>query len=160
MSKKNIGIISVILVLAVGLVVVVNTDKPAEQTKPTIDTTTVEVSQNNATLQKNSDGYYDIDVETFAEMQKNKDYTLVNVHIPYAGEIDGTDEFVPFNDIESNLALLPEDKNAKIVLYCRSGGMSRVASKEIAGLGYTNLYDINGGMNAWESSGRELIQKQ
>ena len=45
---------------------------------------------------------------------------------------------------------LPKDKDAKIVLYCRSGGMSRAAAYELAEEGYTNVYDLVGGKNAYD----------
>ncbi|MBI2849571.1 MAG: rhodanese-like domain-containing protein [Chloroflexi bacterium] len=85
-----------------------------------------------------------------------KDFLLVNVHTPYAGEIKGTDLFVPYNEIEQNLVKLP-DKNAKIIVYCRSGGMSDIAAKELTRLGYINIRDVQGGMGAWEQAGYQLI---
>ena len=45
-------------------------------------------------------------------------YTVVNVHIPYEGEIDGTDLKIAYDDIDALTAALP-DKNAPIILYCR-----------------------------------------
>jgi len=92
-------------------------------------------------------------------MLESKDFTLVNVHIPYEGEIPDTDLFIPFNAIEQNLDKLP-DKNTPIVLYCRSGAMSTVAAKKLASLGYTNIYELDGGFNAWKASGRPLIVQQ
>ncbi len=109
---------------------------------------------------KNADGYTDISVDQLAQMLENKDFTLVNVHIPYEGEIPGTDVFVPFNAVEQNLDKLPQDKSAPIVLYCRSGSMSTIAAKKLVSLGYTNVYEVDGGFNAWKASGRDLVFKQ
>lgn len=96
-----------------------------------------------------------IDVEQLATMLENKDFAFVNVHIPYEGEIAGTDANIPFDEIASHLDELPA-KDAKIVLYCRSGNMSDQASQELVKLGYTDVYDVEGGMKAWTASGRSL----
>ncbi|MBI5077968.1 MAG: rhodanese-like domain-containing protein [Candidatus Yonathbacteria bacterium] len=108
---------------------------------------------------KNADGYYDINSATLIQMFKNKDFALVNVHIPYAGELANTDAFIPYDTIGQNLWKLPSDKNAKIVLYCRSGSMSTKAAQELASRGYTNVYNLTGGMNDWEQEGGMVIKK-
>ena len=53
---------------------------------------------------------------------------------------------------------MPADKNAKIVVYCRSGAMSSDAAQTLTRLGYTNIWDVDGGMMAWEKEGYQLIQ--
>jgi rhodanese-related sulfurtransferase len=90
-----------------------------------------------------------ITVEELSAMLKKKDFVLINVHIPYQGEIPGTDVHIPYNEIEEYADQLPQDKDAKIVLYCRSGSMSAAASKTLVEMGYTNVTDVQGGMKAW-----------
>lgn len=102
--------------------------------------------------------YQTLTIDGFADIlaANPEDYTILNVHIPYAGEIEGTNANVPYNDIEALTAALP-DKAAPIILYCRSGNMSEQASHALLELGYTQVWDVPGGMNAWRESGRELI---
>ncbi len=104
-------------------------------------------------MEKDSASSVLISPDELDEMMQNKDFELINVHIPYEGEIDGTDSFIAFNEIKEKIDL-PKDK--KIVLYCRSGGMSAVATRALVDMGYTNVYDLEGGMIAWENSGRQL----
>lgn len=91
-----------------------------------------------------------------AEMLADKNFFFVNTHIPYEGEIEGTDAFIPYDQIEENLALFPSDRDAEIVLYCRSGRMSAIAADVLESLGYTNVWDLEGGMIAWEEAGLSL----
>ncbi len=85
---------------------------------------------------------------------------VVNVHIPYEGEIEGTDAFIPFDEIQEHAAELPADKSAPLYIYCRSGRMSAEATPDLQRLGYTNIIDLGGGMRAWEEAGLPLVHRQ
>jgi rhodanese-related sulfurtransferase len=96
--------------------------------------------------------YTDVSVAELQTMLANKDFTFINVHIPFEGNIANTDLSIPYDQVAQNLDKIP-DKNAKIVLYCRSDRMSNIAAKELVSLGYTNLWNLDGGMVAWEAAG-------
>jgi rhodanese-related sulfurtransferase len=98
--------------------------------------------------------YWSISVAELQAMRASEESPrLVNVHIPFQGDIAGTDASIPFNEIADHLDQLPADKNAPVALYCRSGPMSVRAATTLAGLGYTKVYSLNGGFNAWAAAG-------
>ena len=92
------------------------------------------------------------------QMRSSKDFFFVNVHIPYEGEIAQTDAFIPYDETEQDISKFPADKNAKIFLYCRSGRMSAIAAETLVKLGYTNIWNLDGGMISWETAGFPTIQ--
>lgn len=100
--------------------------------------------------------YMDVSVAELQTMLANKDFTFINVHIPFEGNIAGTDLSIPYDQIDQNLSQLPAEKDAKLVLYCRSGRMSSIAAETLVGLGYTNVWNLKGGMVAWEEAGLPL----
>ncbi len=110
--------------------------------------------EEEGTLVKVDGGSYrDLSVAGLQKQMENKDFTLINVHIPFEGNLPETDLSIPYDTITHNLDMLPGDKDAKIILYCRSGSMSTTAAKELVKLGYTNIWQLAGGMNAWAAAG-------
>lgn len=99
----------------------------------------------------------DLTVEELASRLESKDFLFVNTHIPYEGEIADTDAFIPYDEIDRHLDQLPADRDAEIVLYCRSGRMSSIAAEVLIGMGYTRVYNLEGGMIAWEQAGLPLL---
>lgn len=103
--------------------------------------------------------YFRLSAATLQAQLAHKNFIFINTHIPYEGEIEQTDTFIPYNTITENLAQLPADKNAPIVLYCLSGRMSTEAATALAQAGYTNVWELSGGMQAWAAAGFPILQK-
>ena len=137
MNQKNI-IITTIIAMGLGLVWFIS--KPIVQNNFT-----------NNSLVKNSTAKL-VSPQKFAELAKDKNAFILDVHTPEQTHIPNTTAFIPYNQIQQNIDKLPADKSTPILVYCRSGSMSEKASKEIADFGYTNVYDLEGGTNAYKES--------
>ena len=101
--------------------------------------------------------FEDITVGQLRAMMSEEDLFLVNVHIPFQGNIPDTDTSIRFDEIADHLDQLPRDREAKVVLYCRSGRMSEEAATTLIGLGYTRVFNLVGGMRAWAAEGYAII---
>jgi len=62
---------------------------------------------------------------------------------------------IPSTEVESSVESILPDKDAKILLYCRTDNRSGDAYTIMQGLGYTDLYDLEGGISAWQG---EIVQ--
>jgi rhodanese-related sulfurtransferase len=93
----------------------------------------------------------------FENVIQNEEVFVLNVHTPYYGQIEGTDLIIEdWENIEKYMDKLPKDTSIPIAVYCRSGSMSGIVAEKLNGMGY-KVYDLEGGMNSWENSGRNLI---
>jgi rhodanese-related sulfurtransferase len=59
------------------------------------------------------------------------------------------------SDFTSEVSKL--DMNATIAVYCRSGNRSGVATEQMVELGFTDMYDMQGGILDWEAAGGPVI---
>ena len=62
---------------------------------------------------------------------------------------------IPVENLADRLAEIPHDK--PIVVYCHSGNRSGKAASTLSQAGYTQVYDIRGGLNAWSGAGLPLV---
>ncbi|MCL5435434.1 MAG: DUF1573 domain-containing protein [Patescibacteria group bacterium] len=105
---------------------------------------------------KNKEGnkfsYKDILPQEFDKILSTRKVFLVDVHIPEQKHLDGTNLVVPYNKIKENLNKFPKAKNTEIIVYCRSGRMSTEAAQALSQAGYTRVYNLIGGLNAYRES--------
>ncbi len=138
MNQKTI-IIGIVILFSLGLVFLVSKPSNLRQVTDSANST-----KDNAVKLVSS--------QEFATLARNSNAFLLDVHTPEQTHIPGTDAVIPYDQIKENLDKLPTDKSTPILIYCRSGSMSSKASAEIASLGYTTVYDLKGGTNAYKES--------
>ena len=101
----------------------------------------------------NGTPYRVVSVQELQSMLETKDFTMINVHTPWEGDIPQTDLRLAYDQIDGNLGQLPAKKDAKIVVYCLTSGMAKKAVASLLSQGYTNIWMLEGGTTSWEESG-------
>ena len=89
--------------------------------------------------------YHKISAQVAKEMMESQDVIIVDVRTQ-AEYNEGYIEnaiLIPNESISEAPRELP-DKDAIILVYCRSGKRSKEASDKLVSLGYTNIYDFGG----------------
>lgn len=93
----------------------------------------------------------------FADIIAEPDTFVLNVHTPDEGSLRGTDARIPFDRLRARADELPADTSTPIAVYCRTGTMSSVATATVRDLGYTDVAELEGGMEAWRDDGRSVL---
>ncbi|WP_250868037.1 rhodanese-like domain-containing protein [Methanococcoides seepicolus] len=71
-----------------------------------------------------------------------------------SGHLEGAVN-IEVSQLESRLDEVPADK--AILVYCRTGVRSVRASKTLVNAGYTDVYNMQGGITAWMSAGYPYV---
>ena len=84
-------------------------------------------------------------------MDSEKDFLVLDVREKdeyESGHIPGA-VLIPYTEIENKAEEIITDKNKQILVYCRSGRRSKIASESLAKLGYTYVKEF-GGIIDWQ----------
>ena len=111
------------------------------------------IAYNSYMLFPREKAFESVSPQEFYRLMQNKDAFVIDVHVPEQKHLNGTDVWIPYDKLEEMQNLLPEDKNTLILVYCRSGHMSKIAASKLAEMGYKNIYDLDGGIIAWQKAG-------
>jgi rhodanese-related sulfurtransferase len=103
--------------------------------------------------------YRNVSPAQLSSMLEDKDFLMINTDPAYSVEIQGTDLHIPAPEFGQNLDLLPQDKSAKIVVYCQVGMNSSQIAVQLVNLGYTNIWNLAGGLVVWQQQGYPVIQE-
>ncbi|WP_297805206.1 rhodanese-like domain-containing protein [uncultured Polaribacter sp.] len=60
-------------------------------------------------------------------------------------------------DIQKTIEKLPKDKSTKIVVYCTLGIRSEIVAHKLIKEGYTNVYNLYGGILEWKNNNFQVI---
>ncbi|MDA8551439.1 rhodanese-like domain-containing protein [Candidatus Poseidoniales archaeon] len=98
-----------------------------------------------------------VDVEEFNQaIEENENAFLLDVRTQTEWEQDGHLEnatLVPHSELEAREGELPSEKDTMILLYCRSGNRSQDAAQTLIDLGFTNIIELETGINGWKDAG-------
>ena len=94
-----------------------------------------------------------IDIVEAKKLIKAGDVTLLDVREKIendAGHIEGS-EHISRGVLEMRIENNPTfaDRGTAIIIYCKSGGRSALAATTLQDMGYSNLYSLEGGFDAW-----------
>ncbi len=91
-------------------------------------------------------GYVSISQEKAKQLMDSGDCIILDVRTQEEyneGHIPGA-VLIPDYDIKTKAEQILTDKDALILVYCRSGRRSKNAARELAALGYTNVREFGG----------------
>jgi len=60
-------------------------------------------------------------------------------------------------DLQKTIEKLPKDKSTKIVVYCSLGIRSEIVAHKLIKKGYTNVYNLYGGILEWKNNNFQVI---
>lgn len=94
--------------------------------------------------------YSKMKAEEAKEIIDAQDIIILDVRTPaeyQEAHIQGA-LLIPDYDLRASSETKLPDKDAKILIYCRSGSRSRAAAKALINMGYTDVHDF-GGLMSW-----------
>ncbi|ALS97355.1 rhodanese-like domain-containing protein [Lacimicrobium alkaliphilum] len=92
-------------------------------------------------VKHNAENFHILDVRSSEEYAEG--------HVPGAVNI-------PHDSIQAKISSLPQDKDAPVVLYCRTGRRAGLAATELESMGYDNLFLMQGDMPGWTEKGFDI----
>lgn len=82
------------------------------------------------------------------KLDNNEDFQLIDVREPHEAEIAQIGgKLIPMGEVMDHLDEISRTK--PVIIHCRSGARSGAIVQALEKQGYTNLYNLKGGILAW-----------
>lgn len=103
-----------------------------------------------------------VDVKQAQNMVAHQGALLLDVREPaeYAVIHAPNAKLIPLGEVEQHLRELEAYKDRPIAVICRSGRRSARAVAKLQEAGFTQVSNVQGGIQAWEQAGLEVIRQQ
>lgn len=103
--------------------------------------------------------YQDVNPESFDKLRKSeKDAVVLDVRTKEEydkGHIAGA-KLLDISSENFNQELAKLDKSKTYLVHCAAGGRSARACKKMGEMNFQHLFNLAGGMNAWEKAGKPV----
>lgn len=97
-------------------------------------------------------------VELKKMMDNKEDFQLIDVREEVEFDVCNLGgELIPMGTVMDNLDKISKDK--KVVIHCKAGGRSGTIVQMLTAQGYTNLYNLKGGILAWSDEVDSSVPK-
>lgn len=91
------------------------------------------------------------------KIDSKEDFQLIDVREPFEYEMSNLNGLnIPLAGVVLEASKISKDK--PVIMQCRSGARSAAALMQLEQLGYTNLFNLKGGILAWKTEFEPDIQ--
>lgn len=109
----------------------------------------------------NAQTIINLDAQEFKKLLSNQNSILIDVRTEEEiknGYINNA-TFINYYDNEFNNKIKLLNKNAKVFIYCRSGGRSYAAAEKLKKIGFSKIYNLEKGIESWEKNNYEITNQ-
>jgi rhodanese-related sulfurtransferase len=103
------------------------------------------IDPQQATLMMNHEDAVVVDVRPMADFGKGHIKNAVNI---------------PINGFSNQIGQLEKNKNNPIIVSCRSGNQSQMACRQLRKAGFEKVFNLRGGIMAWEAANLPVSRKR
>ncbi len=104
--------------------------------------------------------FTELNIKQAQNFIKNDKPLILDVRTPneyYNGHLENS-KLIPLQQLEGRLSEIKQYKDKKILLYCRSGNRSTVASQILIDNGFKKLYNMRPGIKGWKIEGFKIVK--
>ncbi len=87
------------------------------------------------------------------KLDNGDEFVLIDVREQHEhDEFNVGGQLIPLGNVMGAIPQLQDQKDAEVVVYCRSGGRSGMAQQILQGAGFSNVRNLIGGMLTWQET--------